>query len=857
MVWRVNYFLFKFVYQNFIRILNFYIVKKFLFLFFSFSFLVYSQQTEYLLNESTNGQTINTCLGVFYDSGGANSFYGNNENYTITFCPSSPDEVVTISFASFNVQGSVVNCQDYLEYWFAPSPGEEGSGTQLCGNLGAFDLTSTSADGCISFRFVSDFVITRSGWTGVISCSPAPACEQPTAITVDNITPNTADISWSISNPDILTWQLVVLPATEPFPNTNTPFTIIIVTGSEYNIFNLSPSTAYCAYLRSICPNDEGFSDWASHCFSTSLTPLGCGGIFTDSGGSTGNYSNNENYTTTICPDTPNSFVQATFTQFQTEINWDRLYIFDGPDTDAPLIASTNGPGNGECNTLAGGWWGNQLAGQVIFATNPSGCLTFRFCSDFSVTGEGWMAIIECISAENSHIITVQPFLDSNNNGVKDVDEPLFSFGELNFEVNNDDIIQTAYSPNGFFSFVINDFSEPTIYDFNYNIFEGYQPYFNLTSPVNQNVSVNAVGLTEIFYPIVQTNPYEDLRINLIPLNAPRAGFVYQLKLIYSNDGPSTVNNGTVTFTKDSVLTFTNISDTNAIQSSNGFTLNFTNLLPFENRIIYISLQVPNLPIVSINQLITTEANIVPIEFDVTPDNNSSRLLQGVIAAYDPNDKTEAHGRQIIFEEFDVTTDELTYTIRFENEGNAEAFDVRITDTLDAQIDETSIRMIDASHDYVLTRIDNELEWFFEDINLPPSVPNTLIGHGHVTFKAKLKPGIQVGSIVPNYASIYFDTNPPIVTDVFETEFVEPLSINEFSSQFSIYPNPTNGLINIQSKKDFNAWQIIDLQGKVISSAQTEAVKSLEINVSTIKSGVYILVLSSDEQEAKFKLIKK
>ena len=64
-----------------------------------------------------------------------------------------------------------------------------------------------------------------------------------------------------------------------------------------------------------------------------------CEGILTDSdaGNPTGNYTHNENYSFTICP--PNAVsITITFTSFETELNNDYVRIFDGADTNAPLI---------------------------------------------------------------------------------------------------------------------------------------------------------------------------------------------------------------------------------------------------------------------------------------------------------------------------------------------------------------------------------------------------------------------------------------------------------------------------------------------------------------------------------------
>ncbi len=60
-----------------------------------------------------------------------------------------------------------------------------------------------------------------------------------------------------------------------------------------------------------------------------------CGGIFTDPAGASANYSSNSNYTVTIYPTNPGDIVSVTFTSFDTEANWDALYVFDGNSISA------------------------------------------------------------------------------------------------------------------------------------------------------------------------------------------------------------------------------------------------------------------------------------------------------------------------------------------------------------------------------------------------------------------------------------------------------------------------------------------------------------------------------------------
>lgn len=85
-------------------------------------------------------------------------------------------------------------------------------------------------------------------------------------------------------------------------------------------------------------------------------------------------YGENDNYIQTFCPDNPGdgiSAVEITFNSGSTENFFDEFYVYDGDDTNAPLLA---GPLYGD------------LSGMVFTATNPDGCLTIQIQSDGSVS---------------------------------------------------------------------------------------------------------------------------------------------------------------------------------------------------------------------------------------------------------------------------------------------------------------------------------------------------------------------------------------------------------------------------------------------------------------------------------------
>lgn len=104
-----------------------------------------------------------------------------------------------------------------------------------------------------------------------------------------------------------------------------------------------------------------------------------CTGAFLDSGGQgASGYSNNEDYTYSICPDAPGAAISVNFVtaQFSTAgaAPIDNMTVYDGNSTGAPVL---------------GNWTGTALEGQVVSATsgNTSGCLTFVWHSNNAGVG--------------------------------------------------------------------------------------------------------------------------------------------------------------------------------------------------------------------------------------------------------------------------------------------------------------------------------------------------------------------------------------------------------------------------------------------------------------------------------------
>lgn len=121
-----------------------------------------------------------TCSGTYYDNGGAGANYSNNINgvYRI-FCPNTAGQCLTATFTQFSIEGGG-GCPFDL---FRVSNGSTQNSPLLfsgCGT-GAIGPFTGTANGCLGFRFWSDFSVTLPGWTATFSCSPCAGGPSGTA----------------------------------------------------------------------------------------------------------------------------------------------------------------------------------------------------------------------------------------------------------------------------------------------------------------------------------------------------------------------------------------------------------------------------------------------------------------------------------------------------------------------------------------------------------------------------------------------------------------------------------------------------------------------------------------------------
>ncbi len=284
-------------------------------------------------------------------------------------------------------------------------------------------------------------------------------------------------------------------------------------------------------------------------------------------------------------------------------------------------------------------------------------------------------------------------------------------------------------------------------------------------SPTLQDFCIEANGV------------HPDLEVVLLPILPARPGFDANYRIQYKNKG-NQVQSGTITMNyEDDLMDLVSAVPTFDGQTTNEYSWNFTNLLPFESRTIDIVFNInapTDTPPVNNGDVLNFVVTIDPTAGDETPLDNEFVLEQVVVGSFDPNDKTGLQGESILIEQ---VNDYMTYLIRFENTGTFPAENIVIRDTIDSsKFNVESLQIVGASHDFVARSFENIFEFVFEGIDLPSSGNN----QGFVSFKIKTE-NLSVGDTFSNDAAIYFDYNFPIITNNFTTtigEFV-PVVANQ------------------------------------------------------------------------------
>ena len=445
--------------------------------------------------------------------------------------------------------------------------------------------------------------------------------------------------------------------------------------------------------------------------------------------------------------------------------------------------------------------------------------------------------------------ITGNVYNDVNGNGVKDAGEN----GMANITVyEGTQNYYTSTDSNGNYTMLFVDSA------LTFTVHALPMTYWNITStPATYSINPLTQSCSSADFGMQATPNVHDVSITANAGNVPWPNANVTIFATYHNGGTVVESGDSIFFVKDSHFSFTSSTPAPALVSGDSLVWTYSNLLINEFRNITLHLHADTT--ITTGDTLHSFWTIHPLTGDAAPGNNHFAHHQACMMAFDPNVKTVSPDGNIL------KTQELSYTIHFQNTGTASAHNVFVRDTLDANLDISTFKLTGFSHplSYTINGA-GQLLFTFANINLPDSNSNEPASHGLVSYTIKPKTTLVPGSQIHNKASIVFDYNTPVVTNTTQNIIIENIpnaigNVDVADNSIMIYPNPAHDVITLASSKEFKHATIIltDISGKVLLHKEYIGGAEIHLDLSALPKGVYIMEINDAGRVTRKKVTKQ
>ncbi|GAA4461947.1 hypothetical protein GCM10023093_07590 [Nemorincola caseinilytica] len=463
---------------------------------------------------------------------------------------------------------------------------------------------------------------------------------------------------------------------------------------------------------------------------------------------------------------------------------------------------------------------------------------------------------------------------DANANCTQDAGEN----GINHIQVHCTGIGYTYTDAAGHYSFIVPSGS--------YTVTETVQSYYPLSPCQTNGIPVLVAASTACVHTINFANaavPVHNLRISTSSLVPPVPGNVYKQRVVVVNEGTVTEDSIQSSYRHFGQLLLPTFTPSSVYAPVTGVPYNymspalgFPSLAPGTSQDFVLNYNVPTtIPlgtVVNFRDSVGWNSPVSTWLADNTPANNVAQHAAIVVASYDPNYKevtprgTGANG--IIYANDTV----LEYTVHFQNLGTWYAQDVVVLDTLDSDVDWTTLHPVYESAPCKISLYtagtQKVAKFTFNNINLPPQMFDDLRSNGMFTYTVRVNPGIAVGTQIRNRASIYFDYNEPVITNWTLNTLGStggPSVVNNTpqatANTLTVYPNPAGDVFHVvvnTEKGGATTMIITDVTGKtMLNKTVTLApgTQAIATDIRNFSAGIYFVNVHVDGASYTQKLV--
>lgn len=285
----------------------------------------------------------------------------------------------------------------------------------------------------------------------------------------------------------------------------------------------------------------------------------------------------------------------------------------------------------------------------------------------------------------------------------------------------------------------------------------------------------------------------------------------------------------------DSRLTLVNMPPEFIVQSGNHVKAKIKKLGYFDRRLYSFDLWIDSGQ-TKPDTLICHNLSAYLYNNDADSSNNIDGLCQRVTYSYDPNHISCDHERIL-----PRTPKLLEYFIEFQNEGNDDAYDVTMKNTLPNSLVPETFKALGASHPYKLSLTNGSLVIEFPNIMLKPKLNDEEKSKGFFKYSIMTSADLKNNTQIDNFVDIYFDLNKPVRTNTsvvlvsdLTTDIDEP---GKVATSMNIYPNPGNSDVKVMNVND-GELIVYNTLGEIV--AKLSIVNGqCDVNVSEWANGVY------------------